>query len=140
MTIVSIPQMAIFASYNSGKDFDTASFANMVSFGSLGQATTACSQVSNGSGLDSGEVKFVFTCGHDYYINGTFSAGLIQFETKDIGGNTNIQTCYESEEEQQNNPLSKNVDYTELNNQIMTQCLNKRECTPTITYAGVWTG
>ena len=47
LTLIAIPQMAIFASYNSYSSYSNNAWFNVLSFGSLGQANTFCSKVPN---------------------------------------------------------------------------------------------
>ena len=78
MSIMAIPQMAIFASYDAYGGSSTAR-SDIISFGSLGQATTSCSKMSNAV-KDADSIKFLFTCSKEYYINEIFSAGIIEYD------------------------------------------------------------
>ena len=47
LTLLSIPQMAIFASYNALKDFESAGLLDQFSIAAMGQASTVCSKAPN---------------------------------------------------------------------------------------------
>jgi len=75
LTLLALPQMVVFASYNSNASFTNSSITDAVSFASLGQANSVCSKAPNIPGQN--EFKFLFACSKNYEISQIFSMGLV---------------------------------------------------------------
>lgn len=86
LTLLSLPQMIVFASYNSNASFQESSFLDSLSFASLGQANAVCSKAPNLPG--STDFKFLFACSKNYEITEFFSMGLVGYS--DSGNATTL--------------------------------------------------
>ena len=75
LTLLAIPQMAVFASYNANASFQFSSVFDMFSFGSLGQADAVCSKAPNLPYASN--FTFQFSCSKNYEVSTIFSTGLL---------------------------------------------------------------
>ena len=74
VTLIALPQMIIFATFDNQSASNTSSLFSGINFGSLGQANSLCSRASNIPGAKG--VKFLFTCDKDYFIGEIISVGM----------------------------------------------------------------
>lgn len=73
LSLVSIIQMVVFASYNKSADFDRTGLLNVISFASIGQATNVCSKAVIEP--DTNTATLLFSCSEDYVVSDIFSIG-----------------------------------------------------------------
>ena len=116
LTLLAIPQMAVFLSYNAIRDFEQAGVLDQFSFAAFGQANTVCSKAPVLP--DSTGIKFLFSCNDSYRVKKTISSGVLSVD-KDIWDGTNtlkvINTvCYESPEIKSFSNYTDNVNNAEI--------------------------
>ena len=58
LTLLTLPQMGIFAAYNSNGNYMSSSFLDSLTFSSLGQANTVCSKSPNFDGQNTIDYSF----------------------------------------------------------------------------------
>ena len=85
LTLLCIPQMVIFACYDSFKGYQNSNLLDRISFGSMGQTSTVCSKIPN-MGSDLTEFNFLFQCHKHYYISEVYGVGLQDYDENDIYG------------------------------------------------------
>ena len=97
LTLLAIPQMAVFLSYNAIRDFEQAGILDQFSFAAFGQADTVCSKAPVLPDTDS--IKFLFSCNDSYRVFTTVSSGVLTIDLNENESNSlrAINTiCYES--------------------------------------------